>query len=97
EASVAEWRLPELTRTIVHRFRWLMLAGVAIFVCGASFLLLPFGTDYAHQGAPVLRLLALASVFRGAVALYCAICRVEGHAARILLAQAGTLVLILTG
>ena len=94
EGSVDESRLPELTRTVVHRFRFLLLAGVAIFACGASLLLLPFGREYAHHGAPVLRLLAIASLARAVVALYAAISRVEGHAGRILLAQIATLTLI---
>ena len=96
EGSVDESRLPELTRTVVHRFRFLLLAGVAIFAGGAGLLLLPFGSDYAHHGAPVLRLLALASLARAVVALYAAISRVEGHAGRILLAQVAILVLILS-
>jgi O-antigen/teichoic acid export membrane protein len=96
EGAVDESRLPELTRTIVHRFRFLLLAGVAIFAGGASLLLLPFGGEYAHHGAPVLRLLALASLARAVVALYAAISRVEGHAGRILLAQIATLALILS-
>ena len=63
-------RLPALAWTVVKRFRPLILAGVAIFAGGASLLLLPFGGEYAQQGAPVLRLLALASVARAVVALY---------------------------
>jgi O-antigen/teichoic acid export membrane protein len=96
EGAVDESRLPELTRMIVHRFRFLLLAGVAIFAGGASLLLLPFGGPYADHGAPVLRLLALASLARAVVALYAAISRVEGHAGRILLAQIATLVLIMS-
>jgi O-antigen/teichoic acid export membrane protein len=95
EGSVDESRLPALAWTVVKRFRGLILAGVAIFAGGASLLLLPFGGEYAQQGAPVLRLLALASVARAVVALYAAISRVEGHAGRILLMQVSTLVLIL--
>jgi O-antigen/teichoic acid export membrane protein len=96
EGAVDESRLPELTRTVVHRFRFLLLAGVTIFAGGASVLLLPFGGEYAHHGAPVLRLLAIASLARAVVALYAAISRVEGHAGRILLAQIATLVLIIS-
>src|SRR3954447_24996342 len=95
EGAVDESRLPMLTRTVVRRFRYLLLAGVAIFAGGANVLLLPFGAEYARQGAPVLRLLAIASLARAVVALYSAICRVEGHAGRILLMQASTLVLII--
>jgi O-antigen/teichoic acid export membrane protein len=96
EAAVDESRTPLLVRSVVRRFGPLLLAGVTLFTAGAGLLLLPFGGEYASQGAPVLRLLAISSVARAVVALYAAICRVEGHAARIALMQGGTLVLILT-
>jgi|tagenome__1003787_1003787.scaffolds.fasta_scaffold20977441_1 O-antigen/teichoic acid export membrane protein len=95
EGAVDESRLPVLAWTLVKRFRWLILTGVAVFIVGASLLLLPFGGQYGQHGAPVLRLLALASVARAVVALYGAISRVEGHAGRIMLMQGSTLVLII--
>ena len=49
--------------------------------------LVPFGSDYVHHSASVLRLLALACVFRGVITLFEAIARVRGNGTAILLAE----------
>jgi O-antigen/teichoic acid export membrane protein len=57
--------------------------------------LLPYGPTYVHAGAPVLRLLAGASAFRAIIALYSAVCRIEGNAARVLAIQAAVFVIVI--
>jgi O-antigen/teichoic acid export membrane protein len=95
EGALAEPRLPELSRVIVRHFGWVLVAGVIVLVGGASLILAPYGVSYAHHGAAVLRLLALASLFRAVTALFVAICRVEGRATTILSTQAATLALLM--
>lgn len=93
EASRANDRLTELARTTVRRFGGLLGAGVVVLIAGAGLILLPYGPGYAHAGAPVLRLLAAASVFRAVSNLYSAICRVKGRAGRVLALQAALFVM----
>jgi O-antigen/teichoic acid export membrane protein len=94
EGALAEARLPELTRDIVRHFGWLLVVGIILLAGGASHILALYGADYARKGAPLLRLLALASLFRAITGVYMAICRVEGRASRILGTQVATLVLL---
>jgi len=98
EGSLAEARFPLLARVVARRFRFVLTGGIVVLLVGAPVVLAPFGERYAHAGAPVLRLLACASGFRAIVALFGAICRVEGRAARILAIQASifTMVIALT-
>jgi O-antigen/teichoic acid export membrane protein len=95
EGALAEPRLPELSRVIVRHFGWVLVAGIVVLVSGASLILALYGGSYAHHGAAVLRLLALASLFRAVTALFVAMCRVEGRATRILSTQAATLALLI--
>jgi O-antigen/teichoic acid export membrane protein len=95
EASMAPHRLRELSLTTVRRFAGLLVAGVLALVAGAGLLLVPFGASYAHAGAGVLRLLALASLCRGVIGLYTAVNRVEGRASRVLGAHGTVCVLTL--
>jgi O-antigen/teichoic acid export membrane protein len=96
EAAMATEQLAALMRKTVTRFGYFLVAGIITLLAGASVILLPFGPAYLHAGASVLRLLACASLFRAGIALYCAVCRVEGRAFRILLVQAATLALTIS-
>jgi O-antigen/teichoic acid export membrane protein len=95
EGALAESRLPVLVRVVVRRFRFVLLAGVTLLLAGASLVLLPFGPRYVQAGAPILRLLVCASAFRAVVALFVVICRIEGHAARILAIQASIFTMVI--
>jgi O-antigen/teichoic acid export membrane protein len=95
EAAMAPDRLPELLRTTVRRFGALLVAGVAIIVAGAGLILLPFGQRYVHGGAEVLQLLAVASLFRAVINLYCAVCRIRGRAGAVLAVQFALFVLVM--
>lgn len=94
EGALAEARLPELAREIVRHFGWLLVVGIVLLAGGASRILALYGPAYARHGAPVLRWIALASLFRAITGMYMAICRVEGRALRILATQAATFVLV---
>lgn len=96
EAVREEWRTPELTRTVIRRFGPLLAAGVLVLGIGAPLVLAPFGAEYAEHGATVLRLLAVASVFRGLVALYTALCRINGTTMPVLEIQAVTFALVMS-
>lgn len=95
EGSLAPARLPKLVRATLRRFGPILCVGVLLLIAGSSLWLLPYGASYVHFGAPVLRLMALASVFRALVYLYCAVCRVEGAASRVLAVQGILLVSII--
>jgi O-antigen/teichoic acid export membrane protein len=94
EGALAEARVPELAREIVRHFGWLLIVGIILLAAGASQILALYGPAYARHGAPLLRWIALASLFRAITGMYMAICRVEGRASRILATQAATFVLV---
>jgi O-antigen/teichoic acid export membrane protein len=96
EGALDEERISELARKTVRHFGTLLALGVAILIIGAPVLLLLFGPAYADNGAPVLRLLAVGSLFRASLLLYSAVCRLQGRGSRILFAE-GAMCLLLLG
>ena len=94
EGALAEGRLPQLSRDIVRHFGWLLLVGIVLLAGGASHILALYGASYSRHGAALLRLLAVASLFRAITGLYMAMCRVEGRASRILATQVATFVIL---
>lgn len=95
EGAYEEARVPLLVRSVVRRFARLLVPGVLVLVVAAPLVLLPFGSDYARQGTTVLRLMALASLFRAAIALYIVISRLRGRGGPILRAQSAFSVLLI--
>jgi hypothetical protein len=94
EGAISESSLPRLTLLVVRRFGAALIVGVAVLIAGASWFLLPFGADYVHGGASVLRLLACASAFRAIIALHVVRARIEGSTVRVLAIQASTFTLV---
>jgi O-antigen/teichoic acid export membrane protein len=97
EGALAEDRIRALAATLVRRFALLVVPGTTVLVAAAPLILLPFGPDYVREGAPVLRLLACACVFRVTVMVYIAIARLHGEGARILGAEAARSGLLIAG
>ena len=93
EGAMAPARMPELVARIARRFGPALLGVVVVLVAGASIILLPFGSHYVHGGAPVLRILVLASPFRALTDVYCALSRVRGRTGPVLAVQAALFVL----
>ena len=93
EGAMADRDIPLLVWMTIVRFRWMVVGGILVLIAVARPLLLLFGSAYASTGVSVLRLLACASVFRAVIALYSAICRLEGRAERVLATQAAVFVL----
>lgn len=96
EGAATERRIGGLARLTVRRFAPLLFAGIAIALLAAPALLALFGPSYSESGTAVLRLLVCASVFRAAMALYSAICRVEGRGSRVLAIQGSTFALVIS-
>lgn len=80
-------RAAELTRTIACRFLGLLVPAAALIALAAPVVLAPFGSAYAHNGAPTLRLLATASIFRTLVALSITVARLRVRGTTILIIQ----------
>jgi O-antigen/teichoic acid export membrane protein len=92
EGSFASSRLRELTLSLVKRLVILVgpvVVGLLIF---APILLLFFGRAYAEHGTTVLRLLALATVLRGAIWVFVGVCRVQGRGVFIFIESLATAV-----
>jgi O-antigen/teichoic acid export membrane protein len=95
EGALDQVRIGELTRKTIRHFGGLLVVGVVILVVAAPLLLLPFGGDYASNGASVLRLLAVGSLFRATLFVYSAVCRLQGRGGRILVAEGAMCVLLM--
>ncbi len=80
EGSFAASRLRELTLSLGRRLLIMVGPLVVGLVVFAPLVLLFFGRDYAAHGTTVLRLLAVASVLRGAIWVFVGVCRVQGRA-----------------
>jgi O-antigen/teichoic acid export membrane protein len=96
EASRSHENAHSIVAATVRKFTPLLGAGVIVLLAAASLVLLPYGHAYVHQGSSLLRLLALASVFRAVVSVYVAVCRIEGRAGRGMAVQ-GLLVVMTIG
>ena len=93
EGSFAASRLRELTVSLGRRLLIMVGPLVVGLVVFAPLVLLFFGRDYAAHGTTVLRLLALASVLRGAIWVFVGVCRVQGRAVFIFFESLATSVL----
>ncbi len=83
EGALAVNRVPALVRLLLRRAVLLALPLAAVLVVTAPLVMLLFGEEYVRESTPVLRLLVIASLFRGAMALAAAIWRLEGSSGRI--------------
>jgi O-antigen/teichoic acid export membrane protein len=97
EGALAEDRIRALSARIARLFAWTMVPGTVVMVAAAPLILLPFGGDYAREGAPVLRILACGGLFRSATLLYLAIARLQGRGFRILVVDGAQAALLLAG
>jgi O-antigen/teichoic acid export membrane protein len=97
EGAVAEHRIRALAATVVRRFTVVLIPGAVVLALAAPLILLPFGPDYVREGTPVLRLLAIASLFRGVITFYEAVARVRGTGRSILACELALMTLLLAG
>jgi O-antigen/teichoic acid export membrane protein len=96
EAGVLhEGHLRELANLVVRRVLALVVPAGLLLILAAPLVLLPFGNAYARHGAGVLRLLLCASLFRGGIAFFAAVSRVQGRGLRLALSELALLVLVL--
>ena len=79
EGSFASDRLRDLTLAAARRFVTIILPVTIVIVVAAPLVLLPFGRNYADHGATVLRILAIAGLFRSVYTLNDALCRITGR------------------
>jgi hypothetical protein len=82
EASRAHDSWRTIVASTARKFAPLLGAGVVVLVLAAPLVLFPYGPSYVRAGSSLLRLLAVASLFRAMVSFYVAVCRIEGRAAR---------------
>jgi len=82
EGAMAPERLTALVRATLRRFAPLLLAGAVVLIAGAGLVLSPYGGGYVRHGAPLLSVMACASVFRAMITLYGTVVRVQGSAWR---------------
>jgi O-antigen/teichoic acid export membrane protein len=97
EGALAEDQIRALARRIARLFVLTVVPGTALLIAAAPIILLPFGPDYADEGTPVLRILAIGGLFRAASFLYIAIARLNGRGFRILAMDTVQAVLLFVG
>jgi O-antigen/teichoic acid export membrane protein len=86
-----------LARMTLRRFLpWLLLATAGLIVL-APWVLLLFGSQYAHGGSTVLRVMAAASAFRAVMLVAVAVARLERDGFRSVLIQGGSTLLLVLG
>ena len=94
EGAFERGHLSRLLPSLLRRLLVPLAAGSLALALVAPIVLIPFGSEYVANSDSVLRLLAVANVFRTAVVLYEALCRLEGDGRRILILNAGQLLLL---
>jgi O-antigen/teichoic acid export membrane protein len=94
EGARGEVALHLLARTTLRRFiPWLLLATAGLIVL-APWVLVLFGSQYAHGGATVLRVMAAASAFRAVMLVGVAVARLERNGLRSVMIQGGSAALL---
>jgi O-antigen/teichoic acid export membrane protein len=76
-------RVAQLVRLLVRRLALTIVPAIALLVLAAPLVMLPFGQEYVDASTNVLRLVLVASLFRGSMLLAAAIWRLEGRGGRI--------------
>jgi hypothetical protein len=79
EGAFAAHRVHELAVAASRRFVLILLPLTLTLVVAAPLVLLPFGRAYAEHGSTVLRILAVASLFRALTTFNDALCRITGR------------------
>ena len=97
EGANAEHRIRGLAALVVRRFTVLLIPGALLIALAAPLILMPFGPDYVREGTSVLRLLAIASLFRGLITFYEAVARVRGNGRSILACELALMAMLLGG
>ena len=95
EAARSPERVGEFMAMVKRRFLFLQLPLALALVALAPLVLAIFGPAYVHHSTTVLRLLALASCFRGFTALFGATARLRGKGLGLLAMQFSSLALLL--
>ncbi len=81
-------RLKHLTRAVTRRLMTLMIPATIVLIIAAPLVLRFFGETYVQHSTSVLRLLALASILRGAIWLFMTVARIQGDGFILLAASA---------
>jgi O-antigen/teichoic acid export membrane protein len=79
EGAFDEQRIVELSRRVARRLAAVAVPGSVVLIVAAPLLLSPFGPEYSREAAPVLRILACATIFRAIAALFIGIQRLHGR------------------
>lgn len=95
EGALGGQHLRRLVHLFARRVLALLLPTGLLLILLAPLVLLPFGHDYAENGATVLRLLLCASLLRVGIALFSALSRIGGHGWRLAAAELALFLLAL--
>jgi O-antigen/teichoic acid export membrane protein len=95
EGSFEREQLALHTRRAVWQTARLLLPIAAVLLLGAPYILRIFGGQYAHEGAPLLRLLAIALVPSSICVVSFGVARIQDHVTAIIANQVLLAVLVL--
>jgi O-antigen/teichoic acid export membrane protein len=96
EGAIREDKVAELARNAIRRLIAPLVGASLVLIAIAPVILVPFGPDYTREAAPIVRLLACASVFRAVLYLFSGLCRLHGRGRPLVAVEAGVLVGLLS-
>jgi O-antigen/teichoic acid export membrane protein len=94
EGARGEVPLHHLTRTVLRKFMPLLVVATLGLIVVAPWVLRLFGSQYAHGGATVLRVMAAASAFRAVMMIGIAVSRLQRKGIGSLMIQGGSAALL---
>jgi O-antigen/teichoic acid export membrane protein len=94
EGARGEVSLQVLAQTTLRRFMPMLLLATASLIVVAPWVLALFGSQYAHGGATVLRVMAAASAFRAVMMVGIAVARLQRQGLGSLMIQGGSAALL---
>ncbi|MGE5137881.1 MAG: lipopolysaccharide biosynthesis protein [Rudaea sp.] len=95
EGALDQARLLAYARRVLLQILRLLVPLVALIVLAAPYVLLPFGREYAAEGAAVLRLLVLGTIPSAVLSLAVSIARVRSRSSIVAAIQAPSCLLLL--
>lgn len=94
EGARSPERIKHLTDLVVRRMLRIQFpASIAVFIA-APLIMLPFPSEYGEQGTAIVRIIAIAGIFRAVLLFYEAVARLQGHGLRLLWVQLSNTILL---
>lgn len=95
EGARSPQRIKHLTDLVVRRMWKVQFPASILVFLAAPLIMLPFPAEYGEQGTAVVRIIAIAGLFRAVLLFYEAVARLQGHGHRLLWVQVSNTALLI--